>query len=265
LRSGFLEYLDSRQLCDYYKRDLIGYLDRYVKQPISTPTDIIRLFSQIKAGREHLCKGLRVLFNYIEILGYQLDCLNSLRCALPKIECGIDLNIPTEADIINSLSRLHSAHYKYQVLYGLLLDSGLRLVEGVNLINSFNTADNVNLGNSPFYRVTIGSFRGSKQAYYGYFTAPTYKQLVNMSGSTLLTRRNASHYYNKYGFIAPKYLRKFAFDKMIELAIPESVADFIEGRVPKRIGAKHYMALKRQADNWYGKYASYLSGLRGLV
>jgi intergrase/recombinase len=50
---------------------------------------------------------------------------------------------------------------------------------------------------------------------------------------------------------------------MIELEIPESVADFIEGRVPKRIGARHYMILRRQADNFYGRYAAYLAKLRG--
>ena len=49
---------------------------------------------------------------------------------------------------------------------------------------------------------------------------------------------------------------------MIELEIPESVADFIEGRVPKRVGAKHYMALRRQADKFYGKYAGYIVKLR---
>lgn len=37
------------------------------------------------------------------------------------------------------------------------------------------------------------------------------------------------------------------------------VADFIEGRVAKRIGAKHYMALRRQADGFYGRYAEYVT------
>jgi intergrase/recombinase len=47
--------------------------------------------------------------------------------------------------------------------------------------------------------------------------------------------------------------------------VPESVADFIEGRVPKRIGAKHYMVLRRQADKFYSKYADYLVKLRLAV
>ena len=53
-----------------------------------------------------------------------------------------------------------------------------------------------------------------------------------------------------------------SFDKMIELGVPESVADFIEGRTPKTIGAKHYMILLRQAKQFYPKYAEYINELR---
>jgi intergrase/recombinase len=49
---------------------------------------------------------------------------------------------------------------------------------------------------------------------------------------------------------------------MIELEVPESVADFIEGRVPTRIGAKHYLALARQSSKFYPRYNSYLEKLR---
>jgi len=61
-----------------------------------------------------------------------------------------------------------------------------------------------------------------------------------------------------------KYLRKFAFDVMTseELNIPESVADFIQGRTPKSIGARHYMKLKRKAIQFYPRYAEYVMELR---
>jgi intergrase/recombinase len=78
----------------------------------------------------------------------------------------------------------------------------------------------------------------------------------------VLSAQNGSAYFDKNGFISPKYVRKFVFDKMIELEIPESVADFIEGRVATRIGAKHYMILSRQANGFYGKYVEYLKRLR---
>jgi intergrase/recombinase len=38
-----------------------------------------------------------------------------------------------------------------------------------------------------------------------------------------------------------------------ESSIPESVALFIEGGVPKRVGAGHYTKLLRQADGHYQK------------
>ena len=82
-------------------------------------------------------------------------------------------------------------------------------------------------------------------------------RLIQRVNGEKISRPNASHYYSQNGLTSPKYLRKFAFDKMIQLDIPESVADFIQGRVPKRIGAKHYMALARQADQKYGRYAEY--------
>ena len=64
------------------------------------------------------------------------------------------------------------------------------------------------------------------------------------------------------GVVRREYLRKFAFDKMIQLGVPESVADFIEGRTPKTIGAKHYMILLRQAKQYYPKYVEYINQLR---
>jgi len=72
----------------------------------------------------------------------------------------------------------------------------------------------------------------------------------------------AARYVKLPNAVRCKYLRKFAFDKMIEVDIPESVADFIEGRVPTRIGAKHYMALARQTGQKYGRYAKYVTELR---
>ena len=235
--------------------DILSYLDKYVTA-IREPMDVIKLFAEVKKGRRHLWLALRNLFNYLEVIDFNVDYLNSLRKALPKVTCNVDLKVPSEDDILNSLGRLERAPLKYNALYNLLLDSGLRLVEADRVINDFHDVERIN----GFYRCELGYFRGSKQAYYAYFTEYTLKSIKDVDEP--LIDRNASHYFKKYGYVAPKYLRKFAFDKMIELEIPESVADFIEGRVPQRIGARHYMALMRHADKFYVKYAEYVISLR---
>jgi intergrase/recombinase len=256
---GFIEYLASKRYSPSYRDDLLNYLDRYATI-ISEPSDIIRMFSKLESGQRHLWLGLRVLFNYLEALSWDADFLNALRKALPKFYCGIDLKVPEESGILQSLTKLSKAPKRYAVLYNLLLDSGLRLIEGIKINNGFKEFERIN----GFCRIALGEFRGSKQAYYAYFAEATYDNLPALNGE-IMKPRTASHYFRKYGFISPKYLRKFAFDKMISLDIPESVADFIEGRVPKRIGAKHYMVLRRQADNFYSRYAEYLAQLRAKI
>jgi intergrase/recombinase len=107
--------------------------------------------------------------------------------------------------------------------------------------------------------------QGSKLAFAGYFTPHTLKLVEG--NQEKLDDRTASHYYSKFGFVAPKYLRKFAFDTLIseKLCVPESVADFIQGMIPKRVGARHYTKLLRQADGYYVKYADYLDKIRDAV
>jgi len=71
-----------------------------------------------------------------------------------------------------------------------------------------------------------------------------------------------SHHFHKYGYVDLKYLRKFAFDKMIELEVPESVAGFIQGSVARKIGVRHYTSLATQACKFCPRYAGYARSLR---
>lgn len=236
---------------------MLSYLDRYVTV-IREPYDIITLFSQVKRGKNHLVKCLRKLFRFYEILGYDDLKLEALQKALPKVVCGVDIRIPLEDKIRESLLKLENEPLKYHVLYDLLLDSGLRLVEAVALVNGFKE-ENVQEVNG-FYRYELAMFRGTKQAYYGHFSQHTLEELGKPREQIM--ERAGSRILGKHGLIRPKYLRKYAFDKMIELEVPESVADFIEGRVPVSVGAKHYMALARQSAKFYPRYLKHIERLR---
>jgi hypothetical protein len=43
------------------------------------------------------------------------------------------------------------------------------------------------------------------------------------------------------------------FNLLILNNVPESVADFIQGRAPSTVGSMHYLAKVKQADEWYAK------------
>jgi len=257
-RQGFIEY--AKRYNPLTAKTMVSYLDRYVSV-VRSPTDVLRVFNGLSAGQQHhLNRALRALFNYAEIMGSGKGWLDSMRKAIPKDKIGIDLRIPSEDEIKGGLSKIEGLLPKYQALWRVCLDSGIRLIEAIHLINDFDPQRFRPVNG--FYRYQTGEFRGTKQSYYTYFTESSLRLIQDADGEEL-HRPDTSGYYSRHGLTQPKYLRKFAFDKMIELEVPESVADFIQGRVAMRVGAKHYMSLARQADRFYAKYAEYLRSLDG--
>jgi intergrase/recombinase len=261
-RQMFLQYLEFKRYEPANARNMLNYLDRFVKEPLKEPLDVMRMFSPLTAGqRHHLNRAMRAWFKCLEINKPNREFkefLDSLRKAIPKDDVGIDIKVPDEQQIISDLRRIVSEPLPIQAEYNLLLDSGLRLVEVVKLLNDFPEAERL----EGFYRCPVGLFRGSKQAYYCYLTEYTYQLIKKLSEKVSEIRLKRRHQLHKY--TRAKYLRKFANDMMTSerLNIPESVADFIQGRVPKSIGAKHYMQLKRKADQFYPRYSEYVAELR---
>jgi len=255
--ADFLKWLETKNYSKVYVQTILSYLRRFIGV-LSRPMDIINAFHGLTSGQQHnLDRAVRAVLNFYEEMGIDEFYLKSFRKAIPSVSVGVDLKIPEEMEILDSLMKIPRAPLKYKALWNLLLDSGLRITEAVRLINNFKGATQINGA----ARCELGYFRGSKLAYFGYMTYGTLDLVEKVAGDHI-EDQNASHYYPKIKCICGKYLRKFAFDTMIGLDVPESVADFIQGRVPVKIGAKHYMALVRKADQFYPRYAEYLAGLR---
>jgi intergrase/recombinase len=270
-KKGFLEYVRYKRYSEGHAKAMVSHMDRFV-DVIRGPLDVMRVFAPLSRGQRHqLIRGMRAWFNYLELSGQASEWfLNLLRKAVPKDESGIDLKVPTEEDIVRSL-RLMREHSngKYFALYNLTLDSGLRLVEAVKVVNMIQMQGVKPEGHDGFYVIPIGEFRKCKLSYFGFFTEYTMRLIERVKEE--VNDRFATGYLTSKGKRNPrravvtwKYLRKFAFDTMTdeELNIPESVADFIQGRTPKSIGARHYMKLKRKAIKFYPRYAEYIARLR---
>ncbi len=265
LRQEFIAWLQSKGLNKYYAKGLVSSLDKHVKDKrIKEAMDIVNIIANVTSGKHELIPALHALLNFAKLKGFDRAWIEALKEAIPKREIGVDLKIPSEDDVVRSLRIVEKVDLlRHRVAFNLALDSGLRLTETVKLIDSFK-ADAVEKAEG-FYVACAGMFRKSKVAYYGFFTEYTMRLLTQLSEEEKkrLTDKNAGKYVQKLaGVVRCKYLRKFAFDKMIELGVPESVADFIEGRTPKTIGAKHYMILLRQAKQYYPKYAEQVIQLR---
>ena len=267
IRDNFINFLMSKRFNPRYVKCILSYLDKYVKV-ITGPNDVLTIFSQLSVGQQHnLSRGICNVFNFLEAQGFDKDYLNTLRKNIPKDETGFDINIPSPQSIISSLQAMAKAPVGYRAVYELTLDSGLRLEEACKFVSSFNEVK-VEKFNG-FCVAPLGYFRRSKLAYFAFFTDATFRLIAQVKKK--VDAQLAANYRRKRpGVDAFKYLRKFANDTMTneKLNIPESTADFIQGRTPKSIAARHYMKLKRKAIQFYPRYAKYITELRrkaGLI
>ena len=262
LREAFLVWLDSRELAEDYKRSIISYLDRFVSV-VSSPLDVARLFEGLSVGQRHcLLYSLRNLLNYCELMGFEPAFIDGLRKALPKDSVMVDFYVPDEESVKQSICRLRCIPEKYKAVYRLLLESGLRLREAVKLTNEFHEFSGKMENHEKYVCIPLFWIRRSKKSFYAYFMHETAKQLRN--NGEKLSAEAVSKVCRRVGLVAPKYVRKFVYTKMLELGIPESVADFIQGRTPKSVGARHYANLKHLVDKYYPKYANYLVKIKEI-
>ena len=62
----------------------------------------------------------------------------------------------------------------------------------------------------------------------------------------------------RYNRVDANSIRKWHLNKLIELGVPESIADFIQGRASVTVGSTHYLNKTAQADREYSRIVSEL-------
>ena len=143
---------------------------------------------------------------------------------------------------------------RYRILYKLLAFSGIRLVEGEELLRNYDKNKLQVKGKVAKYPIMLD--RRTKKVFYVFFPSEFASELRKIE----IPRNGLSYYLSKRNFNA-KYLRKWNYNFLILQGVPESVADFIQGRTSITVGSMHYLAKVKQADEWYSRVANELTEL----
>ncbi len=257
LRSDFIRWLEAKGYSKNYIRPMLNYLDKYAPK-IRQPMDIVELCAQVK--KRVMEYSLRALLNFAEeILGLNVE---HLKRAVPCTQSGVDVKRATMDEIVKSLMIVNEkASLKYKAVYNALLESGLRLSEVKRLIENVKAEKYER--HDGFCIVEIGQFRRVKLAYYAFISNETLEMIKAIDES--FNEGSASRYISNVlgeGVVSWKYLRKYAFSAMRKLGMPESTADFVQGRLPKAIGGKHYAELLDEAIQFYPPYLRHVRELR---
>ena len=250
MKEDFERWLRKRVSKEHVRR-ILSTLNRYAKGAIiSTPKDVFEIKSKA-TDINGIVIALRNILNYAE----EMDLLSEeqlykMRKGLKFIKSNADAYVPSEDKVKETYQLINEPRQK--LMFEILLTSGIRIREAVDLVNSFDK-EKLETFDS-FARYPLFELRHSKRAYYVYLPLAIAQKIERIN----ITYKSVERYFQKRGLPA-KYLRKWNYNFLIMHNVPESVADFIQGRSPISIGSMHYLAKVKQADYWYTKITNKLS------
>jgi len=233
----------KNRVCENMHRNILSYLNRFCDE-IRDIGDVIRIVDS-STSRKNMVIALRNFINFLEEIGaIAPEFANKLRKPLKVVRSNVDAFIPSDKDVINAYKKFDKE--KYRIVFKILLYSGIRITETMQFINGFDRSRL--MINGKIAKYPLFADRQSKNAYFVYLPAKFAKELKK----TKVTLSGCKNYFSRRK-LPPKYLRKWQYNFLILNGVPESVADFIQGRASITVGSMHYLAKVKQADEFYAK------------
>jgi len=168
---------------------------------------------------------------------------------------GIDNYVPTDQEVKETLDKLTQNN---KLLYLIYLFSGIRKVEGKYLKENIKNLKYQEI--EGFVKISMNYLRKNKNSYFCYLPKEIYEQLAK--NHQQLSISSLESYLTDHKLIPIKYCRKWFYTKCIELGIPDTIADYYQGRSAKGVGNNHYLSRQLLADKNYSKMTSYLKAYR---
>ena len=253
MSDDFRTWLKAKRADKNYMKSLESYLTKYFSGLVlNTPQNIVEYVSRMKTTSKYPTLALRLYIKYLEETD-QITTEHSqhLMKVLKVKKSRPDTYVPTDEKVKEAYHKLNEDRDK--LIFQILAYSGARVTEMVKMLKEFEPNNLVK--NEKFGRYSLNYSRGQKRSYYIYMPLEVsdkvkrFYKIGNKEITKIIGMRSG---------LSPKYLRKWFFNKTIMSGVPESVADFYEGRSPATVGSANYMDKTRQADHFYEKVVDIL-------
>ena len=236
------KWMDQKGFSDGYKSDVHHYLKPLEHLEIHDISELREIISKSRSSM--VLTVTRAYINFLlenEIINEETALY--FRKALHSGKTTVDGYIPNDQDVRNAYQKFKQE--KDRILFQILAFSGIRITELVKMLKEFDQSRLIT--DKEISKYPLNYNRGNKRSQYVYMPADLAKKLHRF----YINKDTVSRKLRQYG-VAPKYLRKWFYNFLIMNNVPESVADFIEGRAPESVGSMHYLSRVKQADYWYG-------------
>ena len=253
MSNDFRTWLKANRADKKYIASLESYLTKYFTGLVlNTPQNIVEYLSRMKTTSKYPILALRVYIKYLEETDQiKMEHSQHLKKVLKVKKSKPDTYVPTDDKVKEAYHKLNED--RDRLIFEILAYSGVRVTEMVKMLKEFEPNNLVR--NEKFARYSLNYSRGQKRSYYIYMPleisnkVKRFYKIGNKEITKIIGIRSG---------LSPKYLRKWFFNKSIMSGVPESVADFYEGRSPATVGSANYMDKTRQADHYYEKIVGIL-------
>ncbi len=158
-----------------------------------------------------------------------------------------DYYVPSNEDVITAYKILKKDK-TLQLLFLVLATAGIRIVEAIDFLRNYDEKKFVL--HETYVTYSVSDTRHTKNINNIYLPRFVYEHIFHIKKTYDPVRGSVKEKGLPFSL---KYLRKWQYNFMIYNQVPESVADFVQGRVSSSIGANHYMAKSQQAEFWFAK------------
>jgi len=235
------KWMNQKGFSEGYKKDIIRYIRPIENLGINSNNELREIVS--KSTSSMVLTVMRAYINFLlesEVIDEETAIY--FRKALPSRKTNPDGYVPTDSDVKKAYASIKSE--KDRLLFQILAFSGVRVTELVKMLREYDPSKLITENSVSKY--PLNYFRGNKRSQYVYLPSEVAEKLHRF----YIHKDTVSYEIRQWG-IAPKYLRKWFYNFLIMNNVPESVADFIEGRAPESVGSMHYLSRVKQADYWY--------------
>ncbi|MFA4719898.1 integrase [Pyrococcus kukulkanii] len=248
-RSQFRGWLSSR-IAKSTMKDYISALEKFFSRHQIKDIKHLRTAIEKENYNSKLVKGLR---NFINFLAEE-EIIDDGSAALLKKPLKLKQSKPRQVFIseeeIREAYRELTKYYGYEaeVLLKLLVFTGLRLKQIVQMLNEYDPGKLV-IVNGKVARYPMMEYsKSTKRAFWAYMPSDFAKSLK---------RINITYYQAQprttYGRVSASTIRKWFSTFLARHKVPVEIIDFIQGRAQRSIIERHYLNLTVLADEAYSR------------
>jgi len=247
----FFEWVSLQDYSNSHKTHILCYFRKHLQNRAFIDTfEFQKYITTKKIGLASIVLAGRAFLNYCaEFELYPIEVIEKYRKILKIKDNNPDVYCPSNDEVLKNYQLIKN-HKSLDILYLVLTVSGIRLIEALKFLQTYQIERFIHHKNFVVY--SVGETRNTKTINSIFLPTFVYNKLHHVSNSYQSLRMRLRKKGVKLGL---KYLRKWQFNFCLYQGIPESICDYLQGRANHTIGSLHYMARQQQSEFWYAKIA----------